>query len=104
MKRVLATIPFTLFGIATLLFFGGVSILPASSLQSSLFGVARVLIVPIYLVALAISWFMPGGVESRPLGVPAELGVVIVILLGLLPYVAADWALSRRRRSRNADA
>ena len=103
-RRVLATIPFTLFGIATILFFGGVATLPASHVQGILLGVARVLIIPVYSVALGISVFMPRGIGPHLLGVPAEVGVGVVVLLGLLPYVAADLALRRYRQSQHSDA
>lgn len=95
----LSRVPFTLAGTLILVFFDAVSMLSASPVREALLGVARVLIIPSYAVWLGLSILGRAFGAGLP-GVPAQLGVVITTLTGLLPYAAADWLLSRRRRSR----
>lgn len=101
MKRLLVRFPFTIAGLLILSFYGITVALPESSTRTALLAIARVLIVPSYLVWLAIA-VLTKALHLSSLG--ATLGVAVVSLLGLLPYVAADWIWSRRSFARRPDA
>ncbi len=101
MKQLLARVPFTLAGISILVLYLAASALPESPVRVTLLSVVRVLIIPSYLVWLGQS------IVSPALGLApvfAALGFPLTLGLGLVPYVAADWLLSRHRRSRAAAA
>jgi len=66
----------------------------------ALAGPMRVLIVPMYLVWLAIS--MAQAAIAGPVGLPGPLRAVvsgISLVLGLAPYALADYVLDRWRRA-----
>jgi hypothetical protein len=71
-----------------------------SEAAHALAGPMRVLIVPMYLVWLAIS--MAEAAIAGPVGLPGPLRAVVSgvsLVLGLAPYAVADYVLERWRRA-----
>ena len=99
----LKLIPFTLVAVSSVAFFFLAAALPPSAFQSSMLAVARVLIIPVYVVALGVAVLMR--LSGAPaVGVFPDLGASIGIVAAFIPFVTADWLLHRHRSKRAAGA
>jgi|GEM_PF-4873909 len=99
----LKRIPFTLVAVGSVAFFLLAAALPPSAFQSGMLAVARVLIIPVYVVLLGFGALMRlSGTPAA--GVLPDLGASIAIAAAFIPFVAADWLLHRLRSKRAAGA